>query len=99
MATRKVTPPLSFTLRDGGGRLNYGGRLSTGLELLFGRLPDALARRKVLDALEKAHAKLLREADQLDGEQRDAAQVSALSGSQVSPSMALPSRRLDEVKP
>lgn len=49
--------------------------------LLFEALPDALARRKMIDQLEKAHARLLaREAGpDLDGEQRDTAQVATLA--------------------
>jgi hypothetical protein len=83
-------PVLSFRLRDPGGVLNYDGALAKGLELLFGRLPDALARRKVIDALEKAHARLLAQESGPDVDQATAAQVAAL-GSQVHPSSALPS--------
>jgi hypothetical protein len=87
MATKN--PVLAFRLADLGGVLNFDGTLDKGLELLFGRLPDALARRKTIDALEKVHAKLLAR-DELDAEQQTAAQVANLA-SQVHPSSALPS--------
>lgn len=82
-------PVLSFRLKDPGGVLNFDGTLDKGLELLFGRLPDALARRKMIDTLEKVHAKMLA-GDELDGDQQTAAQVAAL-GHQVHPDSALPS--------
>lgn len=85
-------PVLSFRLKDPGGVLTYDGALAKGLELLFGRLPDALARRKAIDALEKVHAKLLADesGSELDSEQQTAAQVASLA-SQVHPDSALPS--------
>lgn len=88
----KGFPPLTFSLLDASGRLAYDGTLDKGLELLFGRLPDALARRKMIDTLEKVHGKLLaRESGpELDGEQQTAAQVASLA-SQVHPESALPS--------
>lgn len=90
MAAKNVV--LSFRLKDPGGVLNYDGALAKGLELLFSRLPDALARRKMLHQLEQDHAKLLRleSGPDLDADQQTAAQVAAL-GHQVHPSMALPS--------
>jgi hypothetical protein len=91
---QKLMPPknpvLSFRLKDPGGVLAYDGALAKGLELLFGRLPDALARRKTIDALEKAHAKLLADESGPDVDQATAAQVASLA-SQVHPDSALPS--------
>jgi hypothetical protein len=74
-------------------RTEYKGTHAEGLELLFVALPDALARRKVLDKLEKAHAKMLAREAGPDLEQQDAAQVATL-GSQVHPNSALPSKTL-----
>lgn len=85
----KGLPPLTFSLLDASGRLAYDGTLDKGLELLFGRLPDALARRKMIDTLEKVHGKLLAGAE-LDADQQTAAQVAALAH-QVHPDSALPS--------
>jgi hypothetical protein len=95
-AKRPPPPPLSFSLRDASGRLSYDGALDKCLELLFGRLPDALARRKMIDVLEKAHAKMLAREAGPDVEQQTTAQVSALA-SQVHPDMARPSVRVGTV--
>lgn len=87
----KPRPPgLDYVLRTKDGRTEYKGTHVQGLELLFVALPDALARRKVIDALEKKHAKLLAQESGPDVDQATAAQVAAL-GHQVHPSMALPS--------
>lgn len=92
MAKRQPPPPLAYVLRTPTMRTEYKGAHADGVEYLFAALPDALARRKMIDRLEKAHAKLLaREAGpELDGEQQTAAQVATLA-SQVHPDMALPS--------
>lgn len=84
--------PLAYKLRTATMATDYKGTHAGGLELLFVALPDALARRKMLDALEKVHVKMLaRESGpDLDGDQQTAAQVAAL-GHQVHPDSALPS--------
>lgn len=84
--------PLAYKLRTATMATDYKGTHAGGLELLFVALPDALARRKMLDALEKVHVKMLaRESGpELDGDQQTAAQVAAL-GHQVHPDSALPS--------
>lgn len=92
-AKRPPPPPLAYVLRTPAMRTEYKGTHAEGLELLFVALPDALARRKVLDKLEKAHAKMLAREAGPDLEQQDAAQVATL-GSQVHPNSALPSKTL-----
>lgn len=89
---RPPPPPLSYVLRTARTRSEYKGAHVEGLELLFVALPDALARRKMIDRLEKTHAKLLaRESGpDLDVDQATAAQVASMAH-QVHPSMALPS--------
>jgi hypothetical protein len=84
--------PLAYKLRTATMATEYKGTHSGGLELLFVALPDALARRKMLDALEKTHVKMLaRESGpELDSEQQTAVQVASLA-SQVHPDSALPS--------
>jgi hypothetical protein len=90
----KRPPGLDYVLRTPHGRTEFKGAgpssHAEGIALLFVALPDALARRKVIDTLEKKHAKLLAQESGPDVDQATAAQVAAL-GSQVSPSMALPS--------
>lgn len=87
----KLRPPgLDYVLRTPHGRAEYKGTHVQGLELLFVSLPDALARRKMLDQLEKKHRKLLEDESGPDVEQATAAQVASLA-SQVHPSSALPS--------
>lgn len=92
MPAKRSPIPLSFKLRTSTMATDYKGSHSGGIEMLFVSLPDALARRKVIDALEKVHVKLLaREAGpDLDADQQTAAQVAAL-GHQVHPAMAMPS--------
>jgi hypothetical protein len=95
MATKRP-PGLDYVLRTPHGRTEFKGAgpssHAEGIELLFVALPDALARRKVIDALERKHAKLLAQESgpDLDADQQTAAQVAAL-GHQVHPNMALPS--------
>lgn len=94
MATKRpAPPPLAYVLRTATMRTEYKGAHAEGLELLFVALPDALARRKMIDRLEKAHGKLLAkestgDAD-ADVDQQTAAQVAALAH-QVHPNMAKP---------
>jgi hypothetical protein len=71
-------------------RTEYKGAHAEGLEHLFVSLPDALARRKMIDRLEKTHAKLLARESGPDVDQSTAAQAAALA-SQVHPDSALPS--------
>lgn len=87
---RNAPPPLSYVLRTPTMRTEYKGTHAGGLELLFVALPDALARRKAIDVLEKAHAKMLAQESGPDVDQATAAQVASL-GSQVHPESALPS--------
>jgi hypothetical protein len=70
---------LAYKLRTATCRTEYNGTHTGGMELLFVALPDALARRKMLDTLEKAHARMLAREDGPDAEQRDTAQVAALA--------------------
>lgn len=86
----KRPPGLDYVLRTTNGRAEYKGGHVEGLELLFVSLPDALARRKMIDRLEKAHLRLLAQESGPDVDQATAAQVAAL-GHQVHPAMALPS--------
>lgn len=88
-AKRPPPPPLAYKLRTERMISEYKGFHAEGLELLFVALPDALARRKMLDRLEKAHAKLLEFEAGPDVEQQTAAQVASLA-SQVHPESALP---------
>jgi hypothetical protein len=87
----KRGPGLDYVLRTPAMRTEYKGAHVEGLELLFVALPDALARRKMIDRLEKVHAKLLAQESGPDVEQATAAQVASLA-SQVHPDSALPSR-------
>lgn len=94
----KRPPGLDYTLRTATSRTVFKGAGPAshpeGIRLLFVALPDALARRKVLDALEKAHAKLLASeaGPELSGKQR--ADLAATLASQVHPGSALPSRKV-----
>lgn len=87
-AKRPPPPPLAYVLRTAKMRTEYKGTHAEGLELLFVGLPDALARRKVLDKLEKAHAKMLAREAGPDVEQA--------ASSQVHPNSALPSKTLEQ---
>lgn len=89
MAKRRP-PGLDYVLRTATTRTEYKGAHVEGLELLFVGLPDALARRKTIDRLEKTHAKMLAAESGPDLDQQTAAQVAAL-GHQVHPAMAMPS--------
>jgi DnaJ-class molecular chaperone len=89
LAKRPPPPPFTYVLRTAGARTEYKGAHVEGLELLFVALPDALARRKMLDRLEKQHAKMLAREAGPDVEQQTTAQVATLA-SQVHPNSALP---------
>lgn len=96
-AKRPPPPPLAYVLRTARMRTEYKGTHAAGLELLFVGLPDALARRKVLDKLEKAHAKMLAREAGPDAEQQTASEVTLeWAASQVHPDSALPSKTLAE---
>lgn len=87
---RSPPPPLVYKLRTAVMITEYKGGHAEGVEMLFVALPDALARRKMLDRLEKSHLKMLANEAGPDVEQSTAAQVSTLGG-QVHPGSALPS--------
>jgi len=59
--TRQPAQPLKYVLQVGGGRLEYEGAHAKGLVTLFTALPDSLARRKMLNDLERAHSGLLKD--------------------------------------
>ena len=90
MSKRPPPPPLSYVLRTPTLRTEYKGAHVECHELLFVALPDALARRKMIDRLEKTHARMLARESGPDVDQATAAQVASLAH-QVHPSMALPS--------
>lgn len=90
MATKRPPPPLAYRLRTAVMITEYKGGHAEGIEMLFVALPDALARRKMLDRLEKSHLKMLANGAGPDVEQSTAAQVATLGG-QVHPDSALPS--------
>ena len=66
-AKRPPPPPLSYVLRTPTCRMEYKGSHAEGLEHLFVALPDALARRKMIDRLEKVHAKCLERESAIQG--------------------------------
>lgn len=60
-ADRRPATPLKFELQVGSGSTAFDGSHADGLRALFKLLPDALARRKALHDLERAHSGLLTE--------------------------------------